>query len=215
MVEFEAALADEVELESMSPAFQLSSQPFGFAQQPLGSNILANHDIEIAQRARLARPDTANCMVDTSSISPAQSIWNSTLSSSTPESPCDLYISTDRVSTPLRNETLYQESHETDKAQISVLRPFRCPHCPRPFLVAQRFSEHLQSHHKHIQQPNICDCCGKHFTLSKDLKRHLQTVLSTQLFACKCGKAYKRKDGLQRHIGAKFEKSKGGEHRAV
>jgi len=203
--------AYEVGTDSVPAAFQPASQSFGYSQESFDLNGLANYNVEIEQRASLARPDTANCMADTNSISPAQSDWNSSSSYSTPYPLFDLYNSTSRVSTPSGNETLYQGSQESGKTQIPVLRPIVCPHCSRPFSVEQRLRSHIQNSHKHSQHQNICDCCGKHFTLSKDLKRHLQT----KLFACKCGSTYKRKDGLQRHIRNTIEKSRGGEHHAV
>jgi len=207
----ETLWANEVGTDSMSTAFQPASQLLGYSQESFDLSGLANYDIEFEQRASLARPNSANDMADTSSTSPAQSDWNSSSSSSTPYPLYDLYNSNRRVSTPPGNETLYQESQESGKTQIPVLRPIVCPHCSRPFSVEQRLRSHIQNSHKHSQHLNICDCCGKHFTLSKDLKRHLQT----KLFACTCGCTYKRKDGLQRHIRNMIEKSRGDKHHAV
>jgi hypothetical protein len=227
----ETSSAHEFGMESMSATFQPASQSFGFSQQPSHLNTPANYDIEIDQRAPLARPDDTNCMVATNFISTTQPDWDSMPSSSTLHSLCDLYESSNRLSTPPGNDTIYQESQETAKTQIPVLPYFKCSHCARSFTVkrnlrcvlqlsdtrpfTQKYRSHIQDSHKRLQHPNICNCCGKQFTLSKDLKRHQQTVSSTRPFACTCERNYPRKDHLQRHIRTMNEKLGVEKHHAV
>jgi len=208
--------ANEVGMDSLSAVFQPASQPSGLSQQSFYFNEPANFDIDCEQEALLAFPDSASYMEVRNSISPLQLDWNSMASTSTPRSNCDFSSMTSRVSTPLGNETLCQESQQHRKNQISVFRSFKCPHCPKQFASKYRLESHIQNSHRH---PSICSDCGKSFTLSKDLNRHRQLLscqegLSpTRLFACKCGKTYPRKDRLLRHL--RTRKSEGDKHHAV
>jgi len=127
-VSLETPRANEVGTDSISAAFQPASQLFGLSQQSLDFNVPANFDIDFEQEASQAYPDSASCMV----------VQNSMKSSSTPRSDCDFYGTTSRVSTPLGNETLCQESQENRKSQIPVLRSFKCPHCSELFSSEQR-----------------------------------------------------------------------------
>jgi uncharacterized Zn-finger protein len=142
-------------------------------------------------------------------------------SSSTPRFDCDFYGTISSVSTPLGNETLCQEPRENRKSQISAFQPFNCPHCSNPFSSEQRLRYHIQKSHKRLRHPNICDDCGRSFTLPKDLRRHLQTLscrkgsAPTRLFACKCGKTYSRKDHLLRHISVTIRRPEDDIHLAV
>lgn len=124
--------------------------------------------------------------------------------SSTLEFDCDTYSGSSTVPTPHDNEHIRQQSQENPKSQISVLHASRCPHCSQLF-PSERLENHVQRSHKHLQHPNKCGSCGRRFSLSKDLERHLETTAScgkgsARSFACKCGCTYKRKDHLLRHI---------------
>lgn len=89
-------------------AFQTASQLSGFCQQSLGFNSAANFDNNLEQEALSACPDGANSK---DSLLIVQSDWN---------------------------ETFCQESQEKSKIQISILNPFKCPHCFNPFSSEQR-----------------------------------------------------------------------------
>lgn len=143
-VSLEPPRANGVGMDSLSAVFQPASQPSGLSQQSLDFNVPAIFDIDFGQEALLAFPDSASCMVVRNSISPLQSDWNSMASTSTPRSEYDFSGTTSRVSTPLRNETLYQESQSYRKSQISVLRSFKCPHCSKPFTSEHRLGYVLQ-----------------------------------------------------------------------
>lgn len=191
----EIPCAKEVGTDSIA-AFQTASQPSRFCQQSLG------FDNNLGRKALSACPDGTN---GKDSISIAQSDWNSTTSSLVLRSDCDFHGKTGRYLTPLWNETFCQESQKKRKIPISIPHPFKCPHCFNPFSSEQRLRRHVQKFHGHIQHPNICDACGSSFTLPKDLERHQSRSCPNgsalkQTFACKCGKEYSRKDGLQRHI---------------
>jgi len=205
-VSLETPCVNEVGTDSLSAEFQPANLPFGDSQQLFDFNFDIDFDIDFEQNAFQAHPNGENCIVAQNSSSPSQSDRNSFDSSSTPPSVCDFSGSDSRVSTPPRNETLSQESQQNGKRQISVLHSFKCPHCPEIFSSEQRIGFHIQNSYKHLRQPNICAGCGHRFTLSKDLKRHLQSVscrkgtAPKRPFACKCGKDYSRKDHLLRHI---------------
>jgi hypothetical protein len=119
---------------STSTAFQPASQSSGYIQQLPEFNAPANFVIEFEQTTPQAYPDSADCMVDQNSTSPAQLDWNSLDSSSILGFDCDIDSTNSGVSTPPYNETLYQKSQENPKCQISVLHPFKCPYCPQLFL---------------------------------------------------------------------------------
>ncbi|KAI8830251.1 hypothetical protein BC829DRAFT_345660, partial [Chytridium lagenaria] len=47
-----------------------------------------------------------------------------------------------------------------------------------------------------------CDTCGNLFMRSQDLERHMATHLAWDEypFACGCGRKFKRKDAISRHV---------------
>jgi hypothetical protein len=127
-----------IESDSTSEGFQAASQPSGFSQQSFDFNMPADFDIDFEQKASQAYSDSASCMVAQNSVSPIQSDWNSTQSSSTLPFDCDFYGNISSVSTPPGDETLSQESQERRQSQISVFDPFNYPHCFKPFPSEQR-----------------------------------------------------------------------------
>lgn len=208
--------AFEVGIDSLSAVFQPASQPSGCSQQFPDVNVPANFDIGVELEALLAFPDASNCMVFQDPTFPLE--WEPSPSSSlTPRSDCDFSSSTSTVSISHEDDILRHESHQNRKSQISVLPSFKCPHCSALFTSEQRVGSHIQKCHRHASKCNVCE---KHFTIPKDLRRHLQTSASCRKgsarpFACKCGKTFVRKDHLLRHIRRKTEKRKDGNHRAV
>jgi len=223
--------------DGRSVVFESTFQPPGFSQQSFDFKVSANFDLDFEQGVSQAYPDFASCMVAQNSTSPVQSDWSSMPSSSTPPFDCDFYSTISSLSTPPGNETLCQGSQANGKSRISVFHPFNCPHCSNPFSSEQRlryvallscpllfsynYRHHIQNSHKRLRHPNICDDCGRSFTLPKDLRRHLQTLscrkgsAPTRLFACQCGKTYSRKDHLLRHINVKIRRPEDDIHLAV
>ncbi len=230
---YEASHANEAP-SRISAVFQTAFQPSGSGQQSVDFNVLANFPIDFDSQAFQAYSDSANSKSQ-NSIPLIQPNWNSTESSSTPEFDCDPNNMTSTVFSPLRNKTVYQESQENPKSQISVLRAFRCPQCVQlfsserlgyvfrllcPFLLAENYRHHIQKYHKHLQHPNICGGCRQRFSIPKDLKRHLETSTSCRKgsarpFACKCGSTFTRKDHFSRHIRNMARRSEDEKHLAV
>jgi len=214
-VSAEIPCANEVGTGSTPAAFQTATQPFGSCQS-FEVNELANSSIDFEWMALFDCPDGTNSMVAQNHISPVQSDWDSTTSSSAPSSDCDFQLDNSRVSTPPGNETLYLETQEKRKSQIPILHPFQCPHCLKPFSSERRLRSHIQKYHS-----ITCETCQGVFTLRKDLRRHQQTTscregsTPTERFACQCGKNYSRKDHLQRHVGSPTGRSEDGKHHAV
>jgi hypothetical protein len=204
---------------SGSAVFQTAFQPSGFNQQPFDLNVPANFAIDFDSQAFQAYPDSANCITSQNFIPLVQPDWNSGESSSTPEFDCDAYSANSGFSTPLGNETVRQESHVNPKSQISVLHASRCQHCSKLF-SSERLGYHIQKYHKHLRHPNKCSSCERHFSLSKDLERHLETSTSCRKgsarpFACKCGSTFTRKDHILRHFRTMAGRSEDDKHLAV
>ncbi|KAN0116814.1 hypothetical protein V8E51_002791 [Hyaloscypha variabilis] len=202
-----------------SAVFQTSFQPSGFSQEFVDFNVPATFAVDFDHQAFQADPDSANCITSQSSIPFVQTDGNSGESSSTPELDCDAYSANSEFPTPPGNETVRQESQVNPKSQISVLHASRCQHCCKIF-SSERLGYHIQKYHKHLRQPNICSGCERHFSLPKDLERHVATSTSCRKgsarpFACKCGSTFTRKDHFSRHIRTMAGRSEDDKHLAV
>ena len=55
---------------------------------------------------------------------------------------------------------------------------------------------------KHTKHPTVCLCeyCGKTFTRTGDMKRHMRTIHEkTESYTCHCGEVFKSKRSLHSH----------------
>lgn len=75
-------------------------------------------------------------------------------------------------------------------------RPFASPNCNLAFSN----QESLDKHSKHCRKTFLCVICGKEFTISGNLTRHLRTHSKQKKFQCgDCDKKFNRSDDLRRH----------------
>uniref|UniRef100_A0A915KLR4 C2H2-type domain-containing protein n=1 Tax=Romanomermis culicivorax TaxID=13658 RepID=A0A915KLR4_ROMCU len=99
-------------------------------------------------------------------------------------------------------------------------RKYPCPHCGKRFKTKSSRDEHCSYVHSRkfrsvddsdtsdsvnftFHRPFVCKECTKSFSLKKDLNRHTRVTHSdARPFQCHCGKAYKTKYHLTRHVSA-------------
>lgn len=78
--------------------------------------------------------------------------------------------------------------------------------------------EHWESTHPSRTASHRCEACNVHFTLEKDLNRHLRTSrahTNSKTCLCACGKAYFRRSELLRHINKAKETLPNDDHSHV
>ncbi|XP_055613783.1 zinc finger protein draculin-like [Uranotaenia lowii] len=86
-------------------------------------------------------------------------------------------------------------------------KPYKCPHCDRHYSDTNSLDLHMQKIHpeetgKH--EPHFCEVCGVEFPTKLVLQHHLRT--HTYVFSCQyCGKMFKGKRHLNRHISSVHE----------
>ena len=132
-VSLETPSAKAAGSSSIEAAFQTTCQPFGFCQHSSGFNVPANSNIELQQKALLARPDGTNSNLARDSISPIQPDWNPATSSSALCFDRDFRDKTGRGFRRLSNEISCHKSPGKRKSQVPRLNPFECPHCCKIF----------------------------------------------------------------------------------
>ena len=128
-VTVETPSAYEAGASSIEAAFQTTCHPFEFCQPSFGLNVPAKSNIDLQQKALLACSNGTNSKVVRDSISPIQSDWNTTTSSSALTYDCDLRDKTGRGFTMPLSDNFRTESQENLKSRISRLSPSKCPHC--------------------------------------------------------------------------------------
>uniref|UniRef100_A0A0N4UVB4 Protein krueppel n=1 Tax=Enterobius vermicularis TaxID=51028 RepID=A0A0N4UVB4_ENTVE len=79
-------------------------------------------------------------------------------------------------------------------------RKFRCLLCPRSFEKRDRLRIHvLHVHENH--RPHVCSACGKSFSQSSSLNKHLRVHSGERPYKCEhCGKRFTASSILRTHI---------------
>lgn len=97
----------------------------------------------------------------------------------------------------------YEKENETEK------KPRPCPRCSKTFLSRRRLEKHRCAKHSYItsdaskskvESKQMCSTCGRLFADLSRLKEHEETHLGI-MSSCKiCGKQYKHKNYLRKHM---------------
>lgn len=97
-----------------------------------------------------------------------------------------------------------QNLHRHLKMHMSInedasFRKFPCSKCDKTFKTLSSLKEH--DVYIHCSRKTLkCPRCEKYFAKQKDVNRHLKTHDDERAFICHCGKSYKSKYHLSRHI---------------
>ncbi|KAK3704822.1 hypothetical protein LTR37_013654 [Vermiconidia calcicola] len=83
-----------------------------------------------------------------------------------------------------------------------------CSICDKRFDISSACKKHQMYHMHYAERRHVCSICQKRFVLRKDLRRHLRTVHSDELFffCSQCGEGFKRADHLDRHAPAECQR---------
>ena len=78
-------------------------------------------------------------------------------------------------------------------------KPYKCEHCGKCFSHSDDLQKHLRTHTG--DKPYKCEHCGKCFSVSSSLQRHLRTHTGDKPYKCEhCGKCFSVSSSLQDHL---------------
>jgi hypothetical protein len=99
------------------------------------------------------------------------------------------------------NKASSEEDDKQSSSKDNKQSQWQCTKCKRYFTRKEKLGIHVKA--VHSNNPELLSCsvidCKSNFRRPDDRKRHESTVHGSPQHACKCGRAFGRKDALQRY----------------
>ena len=88
-----------------------------------------------------------------------------------------------------------------EKTNLQQVKSFKCVVCSDEFYMYSAMKEHLSKVHKDVAEVPYCEICGKSFTCTNSLKRHMTVHTGAKPYKCNiCGRKFSQGSILKRHV---------------